>query len=117
MNAVDWTQLAAIAGVMTFFSGVGLFILRSSLAGVFAERKALEALIARVTVVEQRVAQGPTGDDMRELYRRMGAVEVGVASAASGIEGVKSGVGRVEHMMGLLLQNELTKEKSRDDAR
>ena len=109
--SIDWQQIGALLGVVVVLGGIGAFLVRATLAGLFAERKAFEALERRMSSVEQRLAEGPTGEDMRELYRRMGAVEVSVASAATAISGVTAGVQRVEHMMGLLLQNELSKGK------
>ena len=108
----DWQQLGAMVGVLLAVGGLMLFMVRSALAGLFAERKAFEALERRVIAVEHRLAEGPTGEDMRELYRRMGAVETGVAGAASAIVGMGDGIRRVEHMLGLLVQHELQRGKN-----
>jgi hypothetical protein len=109
MMPSDWTQISAFLGVIGILVGVVLWALRASLRGLFAERRALEVLERRVSAVEARIAEGPTGDDMRELYRRMGSVETQMASATTAIGGVDHGVKRVEHMLGLLLQHELAR--------
>ncbi len=112
---LDWQQIGALVSVLVVLGGIGLFMVRAALAGLFAERKAFEAVEARMTAVEKRLAEGPTGEDMRELYRRMGTVEVSVASATTAITGATAAIGRVEHMMSLLLQNELSKGKPNNE--
>ena len=109
--SAEWTQIAAICAVLAAVGGIGLLIIRSSLGAVFAERKALETVSARIGEVEKQLAGAPTGEDMRGLYDRMRLVEVGVAQAGTAIGGVSDGMKRVENMLSLLVQNELEKGK------
>jgi hypothetical protein len=109
MWSIDWQQGGGLVAVVSAVGGVVLLLVRSSMHGVFADRKSYEALVARMTAAENRLAETPNGEDMRELYRRVNGIEVGLAANTAAVAGVGDGVKRVEHMMGLLLRNELEK--------
>lgn len=127
---LELQQIASVLGIAVVIAGVLVLALRTKLAANFASvgavaaiEKRLEdvagnaavvaitarvaALEVRMTAAEKRQAEGPTGEDMREFYRRMSGVEVRVAEASTAINGMNDGVKRIEHVLSMLMDNEL----------
>jgi hypothetical protein len=109
---IDWQQLAALIIVMTFIGGIGLVILRNSLRGVFVGVDSFEALEMRVAGVESHVKVAPTHVDIAQLANRVGGVEQRMEGVSESLSGLRDGVGRVEHMVDLLLQHQLREGKT-----
>ena len=115
MMAVEWNTASvvamAIVSVGSAISGSAALVIRHTLRATFATVGQVGSLSMRLTDVEKRLEQMPTHQDIAGLGTRLGAVEQGVAVARAEIGGVRDGVSRVEHMMGLLIKAGLDKEK------
>jgi hypothetical protein len=113
---IDWgTVSTAVIAVVTAggtIGGVAVGMIRHSLRASFATLGQFNTLSERVLTVEQQIRQMPNHQDIAVLGARLGDVERGVAVAREAIVGVKEGLSRVEHMMGLLLQAQLDNEKA-----
>ncbi len=111
MNAPsDWQEAA---GLVTVIGAVGGLALRAVLGRTRAGLTPMAhhvALAARVENIERLLAGLPSAVEMKTLTDRVGSVETGVAVAQATLRGVSDGIGRVERMLDLLVQNELKKE-------
>lgn len=107
MIQFEWKDLAWILGLVTLLGGSLIAWLRFRLAGDFARSGDVSALAARVTAMEQRLAQMPNHEDLRQLQSRVGDVERAVAVVAEKISGVAEIMKRVEHQTQLLVHHQL----------
>lgn len=107
----DVGQIASGVSVVVFGGGAVLGLLRLSLAGTFATRKAHQDLVARVDTVEDRVSRSPRYSDLSAMGERLAQVEKGVAAQAATLAGVAESVGSVERLLRLLLEAQLQKDK------
>lgn len=98
--------LAAVAG-----GGAVLGALRLALRGSFVSLRAHAALEDRVDVVEARLAQTPTHQDLTSIGSRLSGVETTLAGVGEKVTGVGDGVRRVERMTDMLLKSMLEKER------
>lgn len=107
MIQFEWKDLAWIAAVLTLMGGLLLAFLRFKLAGDFARATDVTALAGRMNAMEQRLAQMPNHEDLRQLQARVGDVERGVAVVAEKVSGVAEIMKRVEHQTNLLVHHQL----------
>ncbi len=108
--AVDWQKLAAFVAVVGAIGGLLLRMMLARARGLFTPRASHDALSDRVAKVEQTQRGAPTQTEMAALTGRVASVETGVAVAQATLRGVSEGVGRVEHLLDLLVQHQLRKE-------
>jgi hypothetical protein len=104
---LDMAQLGAFAtaaAVGASFAGLALQAYLSRRFATLDRVAATEAALGRMT---KRIEGVPAHEDFADMQRRMGLVEVAVGEVRSDIRGVRDGMNRVEHMVGLLVQNEL----------
>lgn len=113
MISFEWKDMAWIGTVGAIMGGILLAFLRFKLAGDFAARSDLQAAVARIGVVEQRVATMPSHEDLRALQSRVGDLERAVAVVGERVGGVHQILQRVEHQTQLLVHHQL-KEGKRD---
>lgn len=107
MIQFEWKDLAWILGILTLGGGALIAWIRFRLAGDFARSGDVASLAARVTAMEQRLAQMPNHEDLRQLQARVGDVERGVAVVAEKVSGVAEIMKRVEHQTNLLVHHQL----------
>jgi hypothetical protein len=111
---IDWGTIstAAIAAVTVGSAviAVATRMIRHTLRSSFATIPQLQAAVDRLEIIERRIERMPDASSMAAFGARLGGVEQSVAVAGATIIGVKEGLSRVEHMMGLLLESELRKE-------
>lgn len=129
MINIEWNQILPIIGVATvLLAGVILYV-RSKLDGVFAKtsdvaslrgemegrmeemKGQIEEARGQIAGVEKRLANMPDHADVRALDQRVAGVERGVAVVDAKLTGVVQGVGRVEHMVDLLVKHQMEGEK------
>jgi hypothetical protein len=112
---IDWTTLSttAIAAVTvgSVVVGVATRMIRHTLRASFATIGQVNLVVERLDAVERRLEQMPNSQSITGFGVRLGGVEQNIAVARETISGVKEGLARVEHMMGLLLEAELRKEE------
>lgn len=118
MKGIDWATISmvamavvAVGGVVT---GVARAAIRHTLRLTFASVADLKDLSQRLAQVEQRIAAIPSHQDIAALRQQLTGLERTVAVTDEAVRGIRDGLGRVEHMMGLLVQAELEKEKGAD---
>ena len=107
MIQFEWKDLAWILGLVALGGGSLIAWIRFRLAGDFARSADVGSLAARVTAMEQRLAQMPNHEDLRQLQARVGDVERGVAVVAEKVSGVAEMMKRVEHQTNLLVHHQL----------
>ena len=110
-DPIDWQRLAAAVAVIGAAGALLWRIVISQARGMFAGHAAHAALAARVSAVEQAQRGAPTQTEMAMLTARVAAVETGVAVTREAIEGVGAAVGRVQHTLDLLVENQLAQER------
>ncbi len=76
-----------------------------------AKKVDADALTSRIEGLEKKIVGMPTQEDMRELFRRLGHVESGVAVSTASLQANTAATARVEHMVDLLVKHQLDKEK------
>jgi|ERR1700724_1911558 hypothetical protein len=112
---IDWMTVstAAMAAVTVggVVIGVAQRMIRHTLRASFATIDQVVMVAGRLDAVERRIEQMPNSQSIQGFGVRLGGVEQNVAVARETISGVKEGLSRVEHMMGLLLEAELRKEE------
>ncbi len=106
----DWQQLAAVFAILGAVGGFAARLMIGRARTLFAPLAGHAALTARVDRVEQTQRGAPTQTEMAGLTARVASVETGVAVAQATLKGVSEGVGRVEHMLDLLVQHQLRKD-------
>jgi hypothetical protein len=113
---IEWGVVSTVGiGLVTVGGSMGggaVFMVRHFLRASFATIDQLGAVLERLEKLERGISHMPSHLDIQSLGSRLGDVERGVAVAREAIDGVKAGMGRVEHMMGLLIEAGLDKEKA-----
>ncbi len=111
---IDWgtvsTAAIAVVTVGGVVAGIAQKMIRHALRGSFATIDQIGEVLGRLEKLERRFEQVPSSQSLAEFGVRLGGVEQGIAVARETIAGVREGLSRVEHMMGLLLESELRKE-------
>jgi hypothetical protein len=106
---INWSAVAAIAGLVVMLAGFAVWLLRARFAGDFASRADVAGLRESVDGIERRLRDTPTHEDVRALGTRLAAVEAASATVSAEVRGVREGVSRVERDLHLLIQHELGK--------
>jgi len=104
-----WQAAAGVAASVVIVTGGVVAAVRPLLRSEFVPRTQHSELEHRVAEVEKHLPGVPTGQDVRDLTTRLGRVETDVAVARTSIEGWGAGLNRVERMLGLLYQHQLSK--------
>lgn len=107
MISFEYKDMAWIATTAAIIGGILLAFLRFKLAGDFAARSDLQAAVARIGVVEQRLTTMPSHEDLRSLQARVGDLEKAVAVVGERVGGVHEILKRVEHQTQLLVHHQL----------
>lgn len=105
MIQFEWKDLAWILGVGALLSGALIAFVQWKLGSFFAKASDLVSLGAKLATLEQRIAQMPSHDDVRQLQQRIGGVEQGVAVVGTKVEGVEKIMVRVEHQVNLVSEH------------
>lgn len=116
---VDWKSAEALIGVAGVVAAAMLWLTRQMMRRDFATRQEHQVLSNRLTRVENRLETTATHDDVKALGAdvqrvagRLQEVETSVAVAYSDIRAVRESQTRTEHMVGLVLEHMLTKERA-----
>jgi hypothetical protein len=104
---LDMMQLGAFATAAAVGASFAGLALQAWLSRRFASLEQVEAAEEELGRIAKRIEGVPAHEDFADMQRRMGMVEVAVGEVRSDIRGVRDGMNRVEHMVGLLVQNEL----------
>lgn len=110
-DPIDWQRLAAAVAVVGAVATLAWRIVIGQARGMFAGRAAHAALADRVAAIEQAQRGAPTQSEMAALTARVAAVETGVAVTREAVDGVGAAIGRVEHLLDLLVENQLKQER------
>ena len=92
------------------FISIAVLAVQAWLGRQFATIGGMTALATRVTTLEGKADEAPRHEDVAEMEHRLNALEVMVGEMRAEVRGVREGVGRVEHMVTLLVEHGLRKE-------
>jgi len=106
-----WQEAATIAASSVMVAGALVAAVRHMLRGEFATRTQHVDLEKKVGALERRFGDIPSEHDINGLTGRLARVETGVAVVQTTIEGVNTGLKRVERNVDLLIEHQLSKEK------
>jgi hypothetical protein len=109
-DTVNWSEVAAIFTLMVGAAGVVFLMVRTRLAGVFVSQKDFDALINRVSEVEGHMATLPSRQDVAQLAEKVSTISRELGSVGATVEGSSRAIGRVEHMMDMLIKQQLERE-------
>ncbi|WP_431281645.1 DUF2730 family protein [Humitalea sp. 24SJ18S-53] len=107
MISFEWRDLAWMVAVAVALGGLLLAFLRFKLAGDFAPRADLVLVQGRISIVETRLAQVPSHDDLRGLQARVAGLETGVAVVGEKVNSLGDIMRRVEHQTNLLVTHQI----------
>jgi hypothetical protein len=107
----EWQAVAGIAASSTLVAGALVAVVRHMLRSEFVPRAQYGDMEKRVASVEKRLGAIPSEHDVSDLTRRLARVETGVAVVQTTIEGVNTGLKRVERNVDLLIEHQLRKEE------
>lgn len=110
MFDLDLEHVGSIASATAVVGGGGLVVAQWWASTKFARLGHIAKLDAKITELEKLLRDAPVHEDVVDLERRLNALEVAVGEMRADLRGVREGIGRVEHMMTLLLENELRHE-------
>jgi hypothetical protein len=118
LNPKDWTDVAALIGLLTIPLGVVWGYVKFRLGHVFASRAAhvslsgqVDDVVVRVAQVETAIAGVPTQGLVGKITERVSSLEVAMAQLGGDVRAVRDGVVRVERMVEMLVKNELEEGK------
>lgn len=106
----DWQETAGFVTVIGTAAGVAMRSVLARARTGMTPASAHADLTRRVDAIEQALATLPKSAEVTALTARVASVEKHVAVVGATLDGVANGVRRVEHMMDLLVQNELKKD-------
>lgn len=115
MISIEWNQVVPLLALVGFLSAATIIYVRQKLDGVFARSSELvdmrDDMEGRMEAMERRLANMPDHADVRALGTRMSNVESSVAVLGAEIRGLTVGIGRIEHMVDLLVKHQMEAEK------
>ncbi len=106
---IDWTRMGEAATFAAISASAAMAVIRARLGRDFATRDALAHLEDRLDAVETTLRAVPTQADLRLLLDRVQKVETGIGVVQASQDGIADGIKRLEHMVDLLLQHQLSK--------
>jgi hypothetical protein len=113
-SVVDWPNIYALLGVVGAVMAFAMFVVRAVMSHTFVTHREHHTVAGRVTDIEARMRGMATRADFTHLEGRLAPVELGVAVLGEQVKGVKDGVNRTEHMVSILLENELKRESKHE---
>lgn len=108
----DWMQIGAFGTAAMAGGGIMSLALRGWLAGRYAPVERVEQLEERVGEIEIATRGMLRQGDLREVERRIGGLEVGLAGVQADVRGTGEATKRIEHMVNLLVDHGLGGEQA-----
>jgi hypothetical protein len=113
MEAVNWSEVLAIFTLLSGVAGIIFMLLRTRLSTIFVTRHEHAELVERVNDMDERVAKLPSHADIGALTEKVSTVSRDVAVVGATVDGASRSISRVEHMMDMLMKNQLDREAAR----
>jgi hypothetical protein len=113
LDAINWSDVVAIFTLLTGLAGAIFMVLRTRLSGVFVTRHEHEELVDRVNGIDERLAKLPSHQDITALADKVATVSREVAVVGETVNGASRSISRVEHMMDMLIKQQLEREAAR----
>lgn len=107
MIDVDWAHLGSISAAVGVGGAIVALMLRGWLSGRYATTAQVGELEDRVASVEQSTQGMLRQGDLREMERRIGGLEVGLAGVRAEVRGIGETTKSINHMVELLVQQGL----------
>jgi len=104
---LDPAYIGSVATATAIGAGFAGLALQQWLTRRFPTLERMAQVEARVQQIEQLTDKAAPRDDVTELQRRLSAVEAGVAQIHGELGGIRDGVGQVQLMVKLLIDNGL----------
>ena len=118
MDVQDWQAAAEILGVLLLFGNVlgGAFIYRMQASFVTRAEHSkmsdrMDAAEDKVDGIDKAMSRLVTTEEMGSIYNRLGNVENLTATMNGRLAGISELLGSTNHMLGLLVKNELEGSK------
>ncbi len=106
-----WQAAAGIAASSVMVAAALVAVVRHMLRSEFVPRSQHGELAKQVANLERRFGDIPSEHDVNDLTKRLARVETGVEVVQVTINGVNTGLKRVEKNVDLLIEHQLRKEE------
>lgn len=104
---IEWGYLGSLAGAASVGGTVVLAAMQTWFSKRFASIDEVHALRTELAALKRDIQGMPRQADIVDVQHRLGVVEVGLGEMRGDIHGVRDGIGRVEHLLGLMVQAHL----------
>lgn len=105
-----WQAGVGILASATVVGGGAVAVVRHMLRADFVSHGQHDALERQVISLKERLGTLPSEHHVSDLTRRMGGVETGVAVVQTSVDGLSTGLKRVERVMDQMLQRLLQED-------
>jgi DNA-binding FrmR family transcriptional regulator len=109
-SEINWSTVASLASLAGILSVLLYLLLRARLANDFVTRREHNDALERIKKTEGTIEAMPSREDMVALRTQISGVSERVAVVNANLDGVKSGVSRIEHHIDLMMQSQLDRE-------
>ncbi len=113
LDTVNWPAVGVISGVLSGTAGAIFMLLRTRFSTIFISRHEHQELVKRVEEIDERVSKAPSYEDIAKLADKLAGLSREVAVVGESVGGVRASVSRVEHMMDMLVKQQLEREAAR----
>ena len=106
----NWTVMSSILAIGGTLGVLIYMVLRARLANDFVTRREYNDAMARLEKTEEAIKAVPSREDIGALRSQMAGVSERVAVVGASLDGLKSGMGRIEHQLDLMMTAQLERE-------
>jgi hypothetical protein len=107
---IEWSTIASMLAAAGILSTLLYLLLRARLTNDFLTRREHVETMDRLRKVEEEIQAMPTRDDVAGLRAQLFGVSERVAVVNASLNGLQSGVTRIERHLDLMMQSQLERE-------